>query len=507
MKMMKRIFCLFLSLALAISLLTGCGGSSSKDETSKKETSEKSTKENKDTTTKSDKSEDDTTKSAKKDSQDSDLPEMTDEKITLTYLHFDNEVLCNYLADEFMALYPNIKVEATYVGTDNYNETLLNLVSSGQTPDCFMILYDCGFALENELLGDMTEYWENDPENDNLLPTINEAKYGYYGTDKKWATPMKFFPSAVYADMTVFEQLNLDMVDPDDWTWETWMQSIKDATNTDQGIYGLNTYYTPITFYPIAANSKCVGEFGWNGKEFDLTDWATGLNEYADLINGKYHAPYFDTDEAEAWLGDRTLWAGFSGKIAYQSDAFWTYLNLFDTDEYQNKGINFVPYVMPSKEGVDGNTFGILDMGGISSATEHPREAYELLKFMGWGVDGWKSKVEAYKNEKNADGTELYRASMPLPITLDKDIWSDMREFFPDDEERAPYWDAFFEKCTRPVPYGATTIPGFSSFIDQAYAGIEDQVIQEGKDAADFVDELNTKANEFNKQAMEQYFE
>ena len=59
----------------------------------------------------------------------------------------------------------------------------------------------------------MTEYWENDPENDNILPTINECKIGYYGTDSKWATPIKFFPDAVYLDMTVFENLNLDMPD------------------------------------------------------------------------------------------------------------------------------------------------------------------------------------------------------------------------------------------------------------------------------------------------------
>lgn len=68
------------------------------------------------------------------------LPAMTTEEITLTYMHFDSEQLVNRVAEAFMAKYPNIKVEAQAFSTDGYNDTLLNLVQSGQTPDCFMIL-------------------------------------------------------------------------------------------------------------------------------------------------------------------------------------------------------------------------------------------------------------------------------------------------------------------------------------------------------------------------------
>lgn len=117
------------------------------------------------------------------------LPAMTTDEITLTYMHFDSEQLVNRVAEAFMAKYPNIKVEAQAFSTDGYNDTLLNLVQSGQTPDCFMILGNCDFALSNALLGDMTPYWEADPENQNILPSINSAKLGYYGTDKKLATP------------------------------------------------------------------------------------------------------------------------------------------------------------------------------------------------------------------------------------------------------------------------------------------------------------------------------
>ena len=219
------------------------------------------------------------------------LPEMTTDEITLTYMHFDSEQLVNRVADAFMAKYPNIKVEAQAFSTDGYNDTLLNLVQSGQTPDCFMILGNCDFALSNALLGDMTPYWEADPENQNILPSINSARLGYYGTDKKLATPIKFFPDAIYCDLNVFETLNVD-VPSTNWTWDEMINAFKAATNTDAGTYGFNQFHSLVTYYPISNGNNLIGEFGWDGKNYHMDQWAAGVNQWAELVNGKYHAPY-----------------------------------------------------------------------------------------------------------------------------------------------------------------------------------------------------------------------
>ena len=516
----KKLLSIMLVLSMSMGLMTGCGskakGVTADDVTNAPESS--STDSNA-----ADSSETASTAATKAPAEESALPAMTTDPITLTYIHFDNDPLVKYLAEKFMEKYPNITVETQYYVADGeYNNTLLNLVQAGKTPDCFMILGNCDFALSNDLLGDMTEYWEADPENQNILPTINEAKMGYYGTDSKWATPMKFFPDAIYADMAVFEKLNVEMPSTD-WTWDEMINAFKATTSPSDGIYGFNQYHSIITYYPVASNPDCIGEFGWNGETFDLTSWAEGVNQWAELVNGKYHAPYFDTDEAEAWLGDRTMWAGNSGKIGFQLDAWWTYLNLFDTDEYRAKGIEMVPYTTPVVEGSGAkNVFGVLDFGGISSVTEHPREAYELLKWMGWGAEGWSHKVEAYKTITAEDGTPIYKQSMPLPITLDETVWNDLTSYFYPTENRTTasdfvtaeedakygkYFDAFFKKCINVIPFGDTEIPGFADFIANAYAGIEDQVRLEGKNAADFVDELTQKANEYNQAAMEADFE
>lgn len=516
MKTKKRFFGLLLTAVLCIGLLAGCGKNGDETVTPTPTAVAKGGDEQ---------GNDDGTSDAA-----TGLPAMTTENISLTYMHFDNDDLVKAVAQAFMDKYPNIKVETQAYSTDGYNDTLLNMIGAQMTPDCFMILGNCDFALSNAVLGDMTEYWENDPENDNVLPTINSAKLGYYGTDKKLATPIKFFPDAIYCDLSVFENLNISAPNLN-WSMDEMVSSIKAATNTTAGTYGFNQYHSIITYYPVAANANCIGEFGWNGKSFNMKDWAQGVNLWAELVNGKYHAPAGDTDEMEAWTGDRTMWPGYSGKLGFQLDAWWTYLNLFDTPDYRARGMQWVPYTTPMND--DGAVFGVLDFGGISTSTSYPREAYELLKWMGWGVEGWNAKLDAYQTLTGADGTPLYRQAMPCPITMDENIWKEFQEsFYPtagtrtyssvydtvngedlvkaeEDTLYGEYFDYYFKNCVKVIPFGDCQIPGFITFLSNSYfavgdtLGVEDQVRLEGKNASDFVDELTQKANQANRAALD----
>lgn len=520
--MKKKMVSLVLAASMVAGALAGCGNtnqpaadSSSTDTTTANTTTADTT------------AADTTTDAAAADAAA--LPAMTTDNITLTYMHFDSEALVNEVAEAFMEKYPNITVQAQAFSTDGYNDTLLNLVQSGQTPDCFMILGNCDFALSNALLGDMTPYWEADPENENILPSINSAKLGYYGTDKKLATPIKFFPDAIYCDLNVFETLNQEAPSTN-WTWDEMVDAFKTATNTDAGTYGFNQFHSLVTYYPVAHGNGSIGEFGWNGDGYNMEQWASGVNQWAELVNGKYHAPYADTDEMEAWTGDRTMWAAYTGKLGFQLDAWWTYLNLFDTPDYRSRGMEWVPYTTPVSE--DGYVFGVLDFGGISSATQYPREAYELLKWMGWGVEGWQAKLDAYQNVETYADNPLYRQALPCPITTDEAIWVEFQQsFYPtaktrtfntvfdpvngedlvtadEDSKYGTYFDDFFANCKNPVPFGDCQIPGFTSFLNTSYfavgdtLGVEDQVRLEGKNASDFVAELEQKGKEANEAAL-----
>lgn len=511
----KKLTSLALTAALCTSMLAGCGGKDPDPDP---------------TPTTNPGSNGDEQQGNEENPDDGALPPMTTEKITLTYMHFDNAKLVEHVAKAFMDKYPNITVNTQDLGLEGYNDTLLNMINAKKIPDCFMVLGNCDFGLGQGLYGDFTEYWEKDPENQNLLTSLNDYKIGYFGTDKKLATPIKYFPAALYADLNVFEVQNKQAPDPENWTWDALIDSIKYVSNPAEQIYGFNRMYTPVTFYPISNNASCIGEFGWDGHRFNMDLWADGVNQTAELLNAGYHAPYGDTDEMEAWTGDRAMWAAFSGKLGWQLDAYWTYLNLFDTPGYREKRLEWVPFSTPLNEA--GTCFGVLDMGSISSSTKHPREAYELLKWMGWGVEGWKAKLEAYKTLATDDGNPLFRQSMPCPITLDADIWEEYTQsFFPtaktrkyqsiedfqneetlvtaeEDAAYGKYFDAYFKNVTRPVPFGDVQIPGFAAFIAGVYnntvdgVGVEALVFEQGKNAQDYATEMAQKALEYNQQAL-----
>lgn len=84
-----------------------------------------------------------------------------------------------------------------------------------------------------------------------------------------------------------------------------------------------------------------------DGEKYDLTgDWADAAMQHAEYVRSGVHAPFFDSDEAEAAFGDRLLWAASTGRVAMQLDAWWT-LNLFAQPEFVDKGIKWVPYPVP----------------------------------------------------------------------------------------------------------------------------------------------------------------
>ena len=55
--------------------------------------------------------------------------------------------------------------------------------------------------------------------------------------------------------------------------------------------------YTLVTYYPISNGNNLIGEFGWDGHRFNMEVCADGVNQWAELINSGYRAPYNNTPE------------------------------------------------------------------------------------------------------------------------------------------------------------------------------------------------------------------
>ncbi|GAB2572043.1 ABC transporter substrate-binding protein [Gracilibacillus alcaliphilus] len=430
------------------------------------------------------------------------LPEMTDDEITLTYASWKNHELNEFLADKFMEKYPNITVEVVPLDTEGWNDNLTNLASTGELPDVFWYNGNVDIAIRNGWLGDFTEYFEADPETEDLLDTMVDP--GYFDGERKMAAATDYFPYAVFLDENLFERMNVDMPSPD-WTYNEMIDLIQEMTVPEQGIFGYNTGGKLLTIAPIV-NQDAVGEFGWDGEKYDLTtDWAEAANLRAEFIRSGVHAPLFDTDEAEAAFGDREIWPASTGKVAIQIDAWWT-VGAFSEPEFTDKGMKWVPYVVPKGDNAETeNKPAYIDFGTISPATEHPREAYELMKFFGWSKDGWEAKLEAFKTMEDGNGNLVFKHPDGLPLIKDQEIWDELRTLLPDSH----YHDDFLERAKNPVSLGGRALPGFETFLGEVYFGgeygdVETAITNGEVNAHDIAPDLTEKANEYYEAALEE---
>ncbi len=444
--------------------------------------------------------------------------DLTSDNIELTYFHFDQDETVQYLADRFMELYPNIKVKVQYENVSTYGDTLLAMVANQNTPDVIMYS-DCDFALSNMLLSDISEYWNADPETKNLADTINDAGLGTFSTSKRFAVPVKFFPGIIFVDRNVLETLNLK-VPGQDWTWSEMIQLIKDATVLDSpdgmAYYGLGVYNRLDSYYGIAAGQNIIGEFGYNGETFDLSIWAVGEQEFADLAVGGYRAPSTETQAMEDWAGDWEAWAGTTGHVAIFSEAYWTFMNTWGTEGYKQYNLDIVPYVVPAVSEADASSdhhsIATIDYGGITTSCKHPREAYELLKFMSFGVDGWMTRLEAYNNESitNSSGLPLKYDVMPAPITKNEEVWEGYIKMYTKgmDDEHVQLWRNYFKSCMQPISFGWVCIAGYWNYCDAYFnnIGIHTLVDNGTNKAADFAVQATSKANWYHATAMLEYF-
>ncbi len=444
--------------------------------------------------------------------------DLTTDEIELTYFHFDQDETVQYLADRFMELYPNIKVNAVYENVATYNDTLLTLVNNQQTPDVVMFS-DADFALSNMLVRDISGYWDSDPETQNLADTVNDCGLGCYETSARYAVPVKFFPGVMYVDLNVLEALNVEAPSRN-WTWDEMIQLIKDCTVLDSpdgmAYYGCGYYNRLDSYYGIAAAQTIKGEFGFDGTDFDLGIWAVGEQQFSDLKLGGYIAPTTETQEMEDWMGDWEAWCGASGHVALFTEAFWTYQGTWATEAFDQYDLDIVPYVVPavSEEdaATDHHTIATIDFGGVTTSCQYPREAYELLKFMSFGVDGWKTRIEAYNDESitNASGLALKYDVMPAPITKNEEVWDAYIDMYCAgmDDTHKDYWREYFGSCMQPIPYGWTSIAGYWNYCNEYFnsIGIHDLCDKGEAQAADYAVEATEKANYFHATAMLKYF-
>jgi len=424
------------------------------------------------------------------------LADMTKDEITLKYWFWQDIEISEKLKVEFEKLYPNITVELMQADL-SWTCELQSMAVVGELPDCFWILGSPDVFIQNGMLFDMDLLWTYDSESQNVIKGINEFKLGYYETEAKWATPVKFYPTAAFLNLDVFIRNDEELPDMD-WSWKEFEETVERMTMKDKvkdkHIFGVTEGVSVITWYPLAADKECIGEFGWNGTEYDMEKWVYGMNLEAKWVADECTPMYLDCggeEQLEEKYGDNVWEPENIGYAAINCDYWWMWEDYYITDEWINDyKVVFVPYMMPHEEAVeDGNNIACMDMGAISAYTEHPREAYELLKFMTWGSEGWKYKLTYYpdliETDKWMEGRKVSKNH--LPITLDEDVWDGVARWHPNNEsgdaymvemygkeyDRSKYFEYFLKRVRESAwtCYGSAQIPGYDTWLQNIYFG------------------------------------
>ena len=464
----------------------------------------------------------------------------------LSYMYWEDQYIVNSLVEGWNEKHANAKLSATMSTTGEINSTIENLVSSNQVPDVFWVLGTPENFIKKGLLLDMSGMWDLDEDAQNVIGGVNDFGLGKFGTEGKWTTPVKFFPTTMFLNLTTFKNTGVDMPSQD-WSWEDFEQVVEDNSGTFSGnkYFGISEACTVITLYPIASDPDCIGEFGWNGESFDLTNWADGMELEKSFIQDEYVSPNVGGSKygpAGSGADDALLTKYYGSAIhtqdlgyaAIRVDQWWCWERFWNDTTWFDNNTFFVPYTVPhTEDNADStNMFATIDFGAIYSGTPHPLESYYLLKYMTWGADGWDWKlthrdeirataIEAGGgDENNTDGGEVINN---CPITADADIWDRYEKMHPHAEtgdpiedklkaagfngdERITAFEGFWEKVKggKWTCYGSQQIPGFDTWLNGSYfkdefvagyEGIENGCFFGDGEPADFVDQLNESAN------------
>ena len=409
------------------------------------------------------------------------LEPLTTDEITLRYACWgqaeagEPEVLQALIA-QFEEAHPNIHVEFVPIDQGTWDEGLTNLAAQGNLPDVFWV-FSVSAAVSNEWALDLTEFFEKDPDAQELYPTmVSSSKIG----GKNYSYPAVLFPHMVFMNKTLFDKYNVDLPSTD-WTWDDYFDLAEELSHPEEYYYGVsNPLY--VDLFPAAINGN-QGKFGWDGEAYHFDDaWIEAVETRAEVINNKI-CEWMSAEEKEAVLGDPGAWPPGKGRTAMHTDWPWT-MAMFNTTVKEETGCEFVYYPLPMGEGK--GELAIVDNGIIAASTEHPREAWELAKWMSWGPMAALKRQETYRSL----GYPVSR----MPVVSTPEVWQDLVDNA--DDTIKGFYEAVLNRGVNFVPSNWPVCPGWGEI--EAYYNSNDingKILRGELSAADVAAELEEVAN------------
>jgi multiple sugar transport system substrate-binding protein len=319
-----------------------------------------------------------------------------DGTVTLDYILWEDTQLEGYEASiaEFEKQNPTIQVNLRQEPWTDYWTKLLTQLAGGTAPDVFTnhLTYFPEFVDKGSIL-DLSDYIEEDELDMSIYyPQLVEAwqsEGAQYGLPKDWDTIGMFYNKDLLAEAGFTEF-------PTDLTWAPdgsgtlipFLQKLTidangvtadqpdfDETNIVQ--YGMSAYpnFQPFAANYVAANGGTYQESPGSEPVVDSPQNVETYEFISDLMYEYHVSPPGDTvvDPNTGAEGDQFG----AGKIAILQNGSWT-LNYLNSVSDFEIGVGLLP---TGPEGRVSVFNGLTD--AISVTSEHPDEAWELVKWLG----------------------------------------------------------------------------------------------------------------------------
>ncbi|WP_197282612.1 ABC transporter substrate-binding protein [Bacillus sp. FJAT-18017] len=385
---------------------------------------------------------------------DSDKKDETEKKkeVTLSYANWnlgteEENNLERLLLESFKEEYPHIKIELNEtVNTSDWNGTLATAASGGTMPDVFA-LPQIPLALSNDWLLDVTELASKDKDFE-AVPEIVRDSAEVNG--KLVALPAAQHFLGYFVNKDVFNAANLDHPEFDS-SVEDFVSGVKEVTNVNNGVVGLNNPFTIVDWYPSAVNP----DMGWytlkDGQyALDSKEYINGVNVSKEFVLNGYAYDTLTEDQKAKFTGKEGNENWLAGSIGLWWDGTWAASNISEKAGFE---WDFI--------GLPGGVTAIAnDYLGISKTSKHPEEAYLFAKFMSFGKEGFMKRLEIADKEGKALNT--------LPITTDKEV---LDEFFSILD--VPGIRTAYENLDKAIVEPVKIVPGYVDARWEALTGVK----------------------------------
>jgi len=300
------------------------------------------------------------------------------ETVTIEFFDwFDEEAYMLKIIDAFQAENPNIKVNPTFVPTDEYGQKILVALSGGTVIDVFAVSSPPGYAEyvnKNQLLALDDLVIRDNFDVSGIKDFVEQLKMG----GKLYGLPYRKSAWVLFYNKDIFDKYNVPYPD-ETWTWEKYVEVAQLLTQGEgeNKTWGSQNYQPTSTWWRVPANTA-----GYNNP-LD-PEHLEGFKKAAKL---SYDLSY--TYKAQQPYSDRVGTAGgdyagifLQGKTAMCFNGDWLVEMLNRNITEKGIKLNYDIAPMPHWEGEESATTGTPTVIMIPKNTKKTDAAFEFIKYV-----------------------------------------------------------------------------------------------------------------------------